>query len=29
VTVLLVLAAVGVGVGLIGSSMALRRFLEV
>jgi len=28
-TILLVLAAVGAGVGLVGSSMALRRFLEV
>ena len=28
-TVLLVLAGVGAGVGLVGSSMALRRFLEV
>jgi cell division protein FtsX len=28
-SVLLVLAGVGAAVGLIGSSMALRRFLEV
>jgi cell division transport system permease protein len=29
VTVLLILVAVGVGVGLVGSGLALRRFLEV